>query len=370
MQDKKELQIELFGKNRTIQQRKLFTADGIDWIIRQIKQDVGDDCNDISTKEGRAAIKTLAAKVAKCKKPLEIISKELKEESQNTIQNINTEFKRYSFAIDQLRDQIRKPLDLIEAKEAKQIKDRKDRLELIERLSITRSFNNISDLECLIEDLDDAYNFDWGDFEFVAKTCYEKSKLYLESEIEKGIKQEADRLELKQLRDQAEKRAKKDYEDKLKKDAADNAKRESADRQKKLREQKAKAVADKKDAEARAVESERLRKEQEKLAEINRIAAEKQAIENTRIAATRAVEQEKARVEARRLADEAEAVKIAANKEHCAKIEKQSNNVIVKIIHFKIYGTNKSESRLSLDISEKIIQAIKDKKIPHLSINY
>ena len=371
-----ERQIEIFDKQRKINLQKLFTPEGMDLMIAEIRKDALSFKGDMTTKKGRAEIKSMAYRVACSKAPLEGLAKELKEDHQAIIAGINKEVNKFKQSFDELRDEIRKPIDEIEEREAAELKARQDRFNEIERLSTTRAFNSVDDVKGLLKDLEQAFNFDnWGNFEFKAKTAYEEAKKYLESEVEKGIKYEAEQKELAELRKLKEERDRKDREEAIRKEEAARVKKEAAEREKKIKEQKAKAIADKKAAEAKAKESERLRKEHAKLAEVRRIAAEKKAKEEAKIAAEEAVKAEQRKVEEKRLADEAEAAKIAANKEHCQKIEDD----IVAAICPNINGMFSQEAIAKahefgkspeFGVAQIIMQCIRDGRIPNVSIKY
>jgi len=356
-------EIELLEKNRKINLQKLFTPEGMDVMIAEIQKEVADFSADISTKEGRAKIISMAAKVAKCKSPIKNLASELKEESRRLIDGVNAQWNRYEKAMDELRDQIRKPVDEIEEREARILKEKQDRLVEIERLSTTRAFNSVEDVRGLIKDLEQAFDFDWGDFQFAANVRYDAAKNYLESEIEKGIKYEEEQAELTRLRKEAAERAQKDHEEKIAREAAEKAKREAeelAERERKAAiEREAKIEADKKAAEERAKEAERLAIEQAEKAELARIAAEKKAKEDAEKAALEAVEKERLRVAEEKRKEEEAAEKREANKRHRAKINCEASAGLVKLLE-----------NLSFPDAEILIEAIARGEIKHVQINY
>ena len=363
--------VELLEKNRKINLSKLFTQEGMDLIIAEIKNEVADFSADISTKEGRAKIISMAAKIAKCKSPIKNLATELKEDSRKLIDGVNSQWNRYEKAMDDLRDEVRKPVDEIEEREAKILKERQDRLAEIERLSTTRSFNSLQDLKGLLQDLEQAFNYDWNDFQFKAKSLYDISKNYLELEIEKFIKYEAEQAELTQLKKEKAERDQKDYEERIAKEADERAKqkaeealeceKEKIEFAKHKAEQNARRAEEEKiDAENRARESERLAKEQAERAELARIEAEKKAKEEAERLAIEAVEKERQRVAeiARKEAEARE--KKEANKRHRNKIEKEIFEKLREILQ------NDSDEYLI----KKILDAISKNEIPNLSINY
>jgi hypothetical protein len=348
--------VELLEKNRKINLQKLFTPEGMDLIISEIQKEVADFTADIATKEGRAKIISMAHKVAKCKSPIKNLASELKEESKKLIDGVNSQLNRYEKAMDDLRDAVRKPVDEIEEKEAKILKEKQDRLSEIERLSTTRSFNSVQDLKGLLQDLEQAFNYDWNDFQFKAKSLHDIAKNYLELEIEKFIKYEAEQAELAQLKKEKAERDKKDAEERIAKEAEERAKKEAEESIKSAEQAKI-------DAESRARESERLAKDQAERAELARIQAEKKAKEEAERLAIEAVEKERQRV-AEIARKEAEAIeKREANKRHRNKIEKEA--ILGLVNCFKNTGLDISEFQ-----AKEIIDAISKNQIPNLTINY
>ncbi|MBP7710768.1 MAG: hypothetical protein KA100_06855 [Rickettsiales bacterium] len=369
-------EIELLDKKRKINLQKLFTPEGMDLIIAEIQKEVVDFSADISTKEGRAKIVSMAAKVAKCKSPIKNLASELKEESRRLIDGVNAQWNRYESAMDELRDQIRKPVDEIEEKEAAALKGRQDRLAAMENLrgATNGVILESGEFQKLIQEVKNYLDFDWGDFAFRAETLANELIAFFEAREAFAKKAEADAAELAQLKKEAAERAQKDHEEKIAREAAEKAKREAeeaAERERKAAiEREAKIEADKKAAEERAKEAERLAIEQAEKAELARIAAEKKAKEDAEKAALEAVEKERLRVDAEfKKALEVEAQKkaaeekLAANKKHRAKINNEILTAL-KIITAKGIEANDHE------LEKAIIEAIVKGEVPHVQINY
>jgi len=136
-------------------------------------------------------------------------------------------------------------------------------------------------------------------------------------------------------------------------------------------EREAKIEADKKAAEQRAKEAERLAIEQAEKSELARIAAEKKAKEDAEKAALEAVEKERLRVDAefkRSLEIEAQKKaaeeKLAANKKHRAKINNEAMQNLNSII---LQGMKENDAP---NIGRKIVEAIAKGEVPHVQINY
>jgi hypothetical protein len=361
--------VELLEKNRKINLQKLFTPEGMDLIIAEIKKEVADFTADIPTKQdgtcstqSRAKIISMAAKIAKCKSPIKNLASELKEESKKLIDGVNSQWNRYEKAMDDLRDAVRKPVDEIEEREAKILKEKQDRLAEIERLSTTRSFNSLEDLKGLLQDLEQAFNCDWNDFQFMADSLYDKAKNYIELEIEKFIKYEAEQAELAQLKKEKAEREKKDEEERIAKEAEERAKKEAEESIKRAEQAKI-------DAENRAKESERIAKEQAEKAELARIQAEKKAKEEAERLAIEAVEKERQRVAENARIEAEENEKRESNKRHRNKIEKK----VLADIQLFVRMMTETESIGILSQNELIsliVKAVASGEIPNLTINY
>lgn len=399
-------EIELLEKQRKVNLQQLFTPEGMESIIATIKKEVADFKADVSTKEGRAKIVSMAAKVAKCKSPIEKLAKEAKDESQKIIAGIQTQWKRYEAEMDALRDEIRKPVDEIEEKEAVELKARQDRLAEIERLSTTRAFNSVEDVKRLLSDLENLMAFEFGDFQFKADCSYDAARKYLESEVEKGIKYEAEQAELARLRREVAEREQKDREEKIAREAAEKAKREEEEN---LR----RAEAAKKAAEERAKEAEELNRQTQRVADLLSLGMSQYPYggvgyffedlvvswdlikdENfdwkkflTELApeiekrkkwadakkakdiADEATQKERLRIaeeaEKKRIAEE----KLAANKRHRAKINNDAKKAIKDSILAEFCHAQIGEEQQEI-LAKIIVEAIAKGEVPHVQINY
>jgi hypothetical protein len=362
--------VELLEKNRKINLQKLFTPEGMDLIIAEIQKEVADFTADIATKEGRAKIISMAAKIAKCKSPIKNLATELKEESKKLIDGVNSQWNRYEKAMDDLRDAVRKPVDEIEEKEAVELKSKQYQLGFLEHLKnyipdngstkMSESYNNA------LKRADQLMNFDWQDFQFKADAIFDEVKNLLQSRLAFALKNEAEQAELIQLKKEKAEREKKDEEERIAKEAEERAKREAEELIK--RAEKAKI-----DAENRAKESERLAKEQAEKAELSRIQAEIKAKEDAERLAIEAVEKERQRV-AEIARKEAEATeKREANKRHRNKIHGEISIAFLEAlgIYYKDVSNEDSESvENTHEMCHKIIEAISKNEIPNLTINY
>jgi len=421
--------IELLKKSRKVNLQRLFTPEGMDVMIAEIQKEVADFSADISTKKGRAEIISMAAKVAKCKAPIENLAAELKEESRRLIDGVNSQWNRYEAAMDTLRDQIRKPVDEIEEAEAKILAERKERIERIKNHGILYN-STLHDIKIAIKNVEKILDFDnWGEFQFAAENTAKEVSETLENlyvQKEEQIKKDQ---ELEQLRAEAAERARKDHEAAIAAEAARKAKfaaemeaakkakelREASEREKleaeqaRLKIEEEKRIAQDKayvkkrksqmfsiglmknpmtgdfifggnDNDIAVLASEFLAKNSEqdwekllervaadvvKVLEKRKIAAEKKAKEDAEKAAADAVKKEQERVAEEKRLADLAAEKLAANKKHRAKI----NNAAALDLACHVMN-DKGVAILDEETGKRIVEAIARGLIANVQINY
>lgn len=368
--------VELLEKTHKINLQKLFTEEGMNALILKIKAEVKDFKADIATKEGRAEIISMAFKIAKCKAPIENLASELKEDSRKLIDGVNAQWNRYKKEMDTLRDEIRKPVDEIEAEEKRILQEKNDRLaKMAQRLlrkdndyrysvSLGEAVSVFDEIKNDIEKVKQLLNFEWGDFAFKAEKTANEIIADLDQRAIDAKKYEAEQAELQQLKKEKDEREKKDREEQIAREAVEKARIEAEAREKRIEQEKI-------DAENRAKEAERLRIEQAKIAENNRILAEKKAKEDAEKAVADAIEKERNRVESEKR-KEAEALeKRESNKKHQAKIHNEALEVIdLKIsLHFPIEILEENTDLIK-KTAKAIIEAIARGEVPHIQINY
>jgi colicin import membrane protein len=413
-----EFEIELLGKNRQINLQQLFTPEGIDSIINKIKEDVVEFSADVTTKEGQAQIKSMAAKVAKCKSPIENLAMELKEDSRKVIDDVNREWNRYKIAMDELRDKIRKPVDDIEDAEAKILKERQDRLSQIE------SFRNYESIQSgaseqgyqwCIDTVKELLIFEWEEFSFKAKTIGKEIIDILEKRLSAQIKYNSDQAEIAQLKKEKAEREQKDHEAAIAAEAARKAKfaaeMEAAKKAKKLADDliaaKAKFEKEKQDLEESAkrqmirsridslrmlglsleannfifrniiIEFDQLETLDplnweklfnilsQKVAEIKEFEAQ----EETKKAIEEAAQKERERIAQEKRKENEMAVKCEVNRRHQAKINNEAAAAIQRYFDKNLLPNGNLLS-MSESLAKMIVEAIAKGEIPNIKINY
>ena len=90
--------------------KELFVMNGLDAFIAKIREEVANAPKDISTEAGRKEIASLAYKIAKSKTALVKLGKESVDEYQKIIKSVTAERNRGEAALQEIQDNVRKPL--------------------------------------------------------------------------------------------------------------------------------------------------------------------------------------------------------------------------------------------------------------------
>jgi len=313
------------------------TAKGLDPIIEKIKAEALSMVPDTSTKKGRDAIASNAAKVSRSKTYLDGIGKDLVDKLKEQPKLIDAERKRVRDILDALRDEVRKPLTDWEEQERQRVNDIKERIndiKLIPENSCSFDLKNqLSELKKI--EIDETFE------EFKADAALAKMDTItsLENLIEKTVREENEKAELERLRKESEERARLEREARLIKEAEERAKKQAEEAAQKiindakLAEERAKAQA------FEAQERERIAKEQE--------AAKLEAA---------------IKAENMRIAEQQAAIKQAEEKRQADL--KHRSNVINQA------AKSLAELGYDYDLCEEIISAIAENKVSNVSIRF
>jgi colicin import membrane protein len=310
----------------------VFAPGGVEGIIAKLETDVRAIERDISTEEGREAVKSLAYKVARSKTALDEMGKELVAGIKAQAATIDAERRIIRDRCDALKMEVRGDLDAWEAAEAKRIDEHEKALVWLIGCDRFATSPTAAMIRAHMIDVADLVGRDWQEFSERAFVAASDAKMKLEAMLQTVVQAEADAAELAELR-------------KLK------AARDEADA---AAERQAKAAESARLVEAARVAREADEAEQAKAREIERAA---QAERNAESAAARAVEDERKRVAAAKAADDAATAKREANKKHRAKVHKEAMDALVG-------------AGLSGPEANDLIGLIADGKIPHVSITY
>lgn len=226
-------EILILDQSKQVECSQLFTPLGMELMIKDIRAQAKNFIADITTKKGQAEIKSFAYKVSLSKGVIIGIADELKADHQAIVKSINNQLNVAKADLDELRDEIRKPVDEMEEKAAAIVRKCEDRLAEIEFLDDPRgalspaNYGTSQYWEDSLVELDHLQDFEWGIFAHKAATICKETREILESRFEAAKKSEADAIELAQLKAEKAARDKKDHEEKIAREAAETARKES-----------------------------------------------------------------------------------------------------------------------------------------------
>lgn len=264
---------------------QVFTTPGsIDPYLEQIKAAVSGIVHDLSTKKGRDAIASMAYKVAKSKTYLDGVGKELVDDLKKQPALIDATRKRAREYLDQLKDEVRRPLTEWEA-EQQRIQSVIDSMDTAHKLEPDRTAEQIASAIAHLESVD-LSSKGLGDRLAEAEGAKAASLESLRAQHAKRKQYEDEQAELAELRRLQAERERQEREERIAREAAEKAQREAqeaAERKVREAEQAAqRAEQERQQAEERAAQAERdaqARAEQAAEAERQRIAAEQSQAE-------------------------------------------------------------------------------------------
>ena len=346
---------------------------------------------DISTESRRAAIASLAYKVAKSKTALDKARKDLVADQKEALKAIDREGARIWDELEALQAEVRKPLTDWENAEKERIGNHEAALKLIQEAAVMPPGHTSGDVSARIAYVSQLHERPWEEFKSRADLLTGQVIIALETTLQLAKEAEAQRAELARLRAEETNRKERERIQAIRDEAAAEERRKAealrieqaaaAERERqRIEHERAKAEAKAKQAEAeriaaeeraaqavRDAEARRIREAAE--AEQKRIAAEKEAarvLEAERIAAK---QRQHAAIEAerKRVADEAEAARLETekrerNKKHRASIEAAAKEAFMRHCGVHVLGSEV--------VIEAAIAAIREGLIPNVTINY
>jgi hypothetical protein len=301
---------------------------------------------------------TSSNKVSSTKVWLDNCGKDLVSDWKAKAKAVDVNRKIMRDQLDELRQMARKPLSDWEEAEKKRIEGIEYQIEIIEAQSNIYKADGSGDMADSAELINRMawlegveINDSFQEFAVDAAKAKDLAIRELRTITAGRVKQEIEQAELERLRQEEEARKKKEYEDKLKKEAAEKARKEA--------EAEARKEADRLEKEKKeAQERERRAIEIAKQAELDRIAADEKAKIDIALAAEKARLEEVKRREDEEAKAKAEQEARETNKRHVNSITK---NAVAAIMQHGVV----SEYNAKLTI-----EAIKDRKIPGIRIEY
>ena len=346
----------------TINAQVVFVPGGVDAILDKIKKEVHSVKTDISTASGRMAVASLAYKVARSKTALDEIGKELVSELKAKTGAIDAERRRIRQELDELKDEVRKPLTDWENADKERIDAHEKAILDIEALLDFGGLEpNSAQLQERIDILSARPAREWQEFVQRASETSIRVAKRLEDLYAQSVKREVERAELERLRREqiereqregderiaaeAAERARLAAEAKAKREADEAAERAAADLARIEKERQAATLAAARAEEARVKQAEQAEREKQAAAE----AAERKRLQS--------IEEERARVAAIQAQEAAETARREADKNHRAKV---NNEVLGALVL----------SGVPEDAAKIVIIAIAQGKVPHTRIAY
>lgn len=252
------------------------TVAGIEPFIGMVRKHVADFTPDVSTAKGREAIKSMARKVASSKIALDDVGKVLVADMKDLPKKIDATRKHWRDTLDQIKDDVRRPLTEWEAVEEARVAKHEAAIQRLEDYAAGRVAGN--DYASALQRIEDMGPGDDGeDFADAYRRLKERATEALTAARDAAIKAAAEAAELEALRrEKAEREAKEraeseakaraEREERMKQEAADAGRREAeaaAERERKAaiaREETLKREAEA--AERRAAEAEQRAKDE------------------------------------------------------------------------------------------------------------
>lgn len=308
----------------------VFTKDGVDPLLKQIKDEVAKFVPDISTKDGQKEIRSMANKIARSKTLLDDLGKELVSGWKAKSRVVDQARKKLWDELEALQKKVRKPLTELEEKEVARVQAHRKNIDAIKDIK-NQPMSTIEQVNLFFEALDIVKDSDaFEEFKPLYEMAQKEVREFLSLKREALQKQEEQQKENLRLRQELEEKNRIDYERKIAEDAVKKAREEE---ERKTRDLILKAEREKSEAEYR-----------QKRAEEEKALEEKRRIENEE-KHKREIEQQKA----------------IAEKQKEDALKRRVNTDILN--HFVKIGISKYDSK-------KIIISMSLKEVPHVQINY
>jgi hypothetical protein len=283
---------------------QLFAPGALDPIVEKIKAHVRGIETDISTEDGRKAIKSLVRKIANSKTFIDKQRETLVGDEKKRLKAIDAEGLRVWNELEALQDEVRAPLTEWEDAEKARVAKHECRINSICAISVS-TFTKLPSVDLAEAELDRLWDHNFEEFTKRATHAREVVALYLKSERERITREAAEHAEEQRLKAEREEKKRVEREAKIAEDArlkaeAEAKRREEAiQREAKQREEElARVAAEEKarlererkeseerlqksldDARAKAQRDKLAAEERERKAEADRIAAAEKAEE-------------------------------------------------------------------------------------------
>lgn len=335
----------------------IYADGGVDKILGEIAERARAERHDVATAKGRAAIASLAHKVARSKTALDDMGKDLVAEWKRRSASVDSERRRIREFLDALKDEVRAPLTEWEAREQARKDAIEARVQAIRALSIPPSHASealtarLEEIKAVI--IDDGFEDRAGDAALAKDAAMRAIDAALADARRRDAEDEARRAEQHRLAEERRLQAEREASERAERERAaaeERARREAAEaaeREERMRRE----AAEREQREARAA-AERAKRDAEAAAE-----RERRANEEAERKAREAVEEERRRVAREAAEREAAEARRAADQAHRRKINREAMAAIVAL-------------GVSDEVGKSIVLAIVNGEVPHVSIRY
>lgn len=349
---------------------------GLDPWLAKIREEIVGFVPDVSTAKGRAAIASLAHKVARSKTALDAAGKKVSADLKLIPKKVDAERKRVWETLEQWQEEVRRPLNEWQAAEDARTDRHSQGIEWFRLRADENSELDAAELNASISEVESRIiDESWEEFEAEAHRIKARALASLKEALEKRVKADSEAAELLRLRQEADARAESDRIAEAQRVAVEAERRrveqerreqqEESDRLiRKAELEREQARIDQEQAELRSKQAERDRVAAIEQAERDRVASEERA-EQERIAANERQKraEEKARQdEIDRQAREAQEVE----RQRKAREQDQAHKI-------KIMGEAK-QAIMGMKVSEELAKAIVIKiargEVPNVKINF
>lgn len=366
----------------------VFSAEkGLDPWLAKIREEIVGFVPDVSTAKGRAAIASLAHKVARSKTALDAAGKKVSADLKLIPKKVDAERKRVWDTLEQWQEEVRRPLNEWQAAEDARVDRHNKGIEWFRLRADENSDLDSNELVSSIEEVESCViDESWEEFEAEAHRIKARALASLKEALEKRVKADSEAAELLRLRQEADARAEADRIAEAQRVAVE-AERQRVEKERREQQEESdrlirkaelereQARIDQEQAELRTKQAERDRIAAVEQAERDRVAAEERA-EQQRIQAEKLAEQERlAANERQNLAEEkARQDEIDRQQRAADEIERQRLARESDQAHkIKIMGEAK-QAIMGMNVSEELAKAIVLKiargEVPNVKINF
>lgn len=349
----------------------LYVSGGLNGLFEQVKQAASGEVPDLSTRKGRDRVASLAAQVSRSKTAVEKPGREYLKRIKELPKEVEAELREWVRGCDELRDQVREPLTVIENRYKERISD-------ISALGDAGLSDGVTS-ELAAEYLHQIESIDvsdmWPEWQKDAQAAIAAAKAKAASNLDRIAKAEQAATEMARIQAENARLEQEARDRRIAEEAAEKARKEEEARQlaarqeterrelasRRLaqeaveREEKARKDADQAEIARQQAEARRIADAEQ--ADRNRIQAEAQAKINAEAAAKAAEYNERKRIEDEQKARDAEEAKRMADREHIGRINRSIHASMVEI-------------GVDPDKAKELIKAIVKGEIENLSIKY